>query len=145
MYVSTCLKFLCLFKFFFFIALIMFFHKSLSRWNPFWLMLMTLLLIPIFVQYVHILWAAVLRLVMIVLMIVMTAFAFHFFEIVAFIYIGINIFERTHVFYHVFMLCCISEFNIFVLMNSLIALNKLMTIFLYTINPIANSVPVNCF
>lgn len=127
---------LFLLMFLFYTALIIVFHKFLPRWNPSWLMLTTLLLIPIFVQCVHILWAAVHRLVMIVLMIVMTAFAFHFFEIVAFIYAGINIFERTHVFYHVFMLYCISEFNIFVLMNSRLASNKLMKLFLYRINPL---------
>lgn len=129
------LKGLFLLKFLFHTALIIAFHKLLPRWNLSWLMLTTLLLIPIFVQYVHILWAAVHRLVMIVLMIVMTAFAFHFSKSVAFIYTGINLFERTH--YFIMCLCCIiSEFNIFVLMNLLLESNKLMKLFLYRINPL---------
>lgn len=58
------------------------------------------LLIPIFVQFGHTLWAAVLRLVMIVLMKVMTAFVFLTFILVALF----NIRERKFYFNVIFLL-----------------------------------------
>lgn len=84
------------------------------------------LLIPIFVQFGHILWAAVLRLVMNVLMKVMTAFVFHTFILVALF----NIRER--IFFNVIFLL----HDKFVILLNLP--NKIKT-FLYEMEPFINT------